>query len=77
VLRSALEAAERYDGDVVGHATRGAKREPLSRFAVSTPSRHFEGNIAAMALYAGTGVGAVLAVQPAADVVAELVSRLA
>jgi len=35
-----------------------------------------EGEISAMALYAGTGVGAVNASQPAADVVADLVSEL-
>jgi hypothetical protein len=35
------------------------------------------GHVEAMALYAGTGVGSVNAVQPAAEVVADLVSLLA
>ena len=77
VLRSALEAAERFEGDIVGQAVRADRRDDLPRFAVSTPSRHFEGEITAMAMYAGTGVGDVHSVQPAADVVAELVPGLA
>jgi NAD(P)H-dependent flavin oxidoreductase YrpB (nitropropane dioxygenase family) len=62
VLRSALEAAER------------SGVEPP--YPVSTPSRHVEGDIAAMALYAGTGVGDVRDVSPAAEVVRDLVSGL-
>ncbi|MDT7537055.1 MAG: nitronate monooxygenase [Actinomycetota bacterium] len=76
VLRSAVEAAERFDGDVVGHVTRAGGRDDVRRFAVSTPSRDVEGDIAAMALYAGMAVGAVREVQPAGEVVAELVSGL-
>ena len=62
VLRSALEAAERS----------GA----APPYPVSTPSRHVEGEIAAMALYAGTGVGDVRMITPASDVIAELVADL-
>ena len=61
VLRSSLEAAQ---------------RSGAAPFPVSTPSRFMQGDIAAMALYAGTGVGSVHDVQPAADVVRELVSSL-
>lgn len=77
VLRSALEAAERFDGETVGRVVTPAEQRAVPRFAVSTPSRHFEGEIAAMALYAGTGVGDVRDVRPAAQVVAELVAGLA
>lgn len=76
VLRSAVEAAEQFDGEVVGHVVRGGERVAISRFQVSTPGRHVAGEIAAMALYAGTGVGDVRAVMPAADVVQDLVSGL-
>jgi NAD(P)H-dependent flavin oxidoreductase YrpB (nitropropane dioxygenase family) len=76
VLRSAVAAAEAFDGDVVGHLVANGQRTPVARFAVSPPSRHVEGNVAAMALYAGEGVGDVREVRPAADVVAELVAKL-
>jgi nitronate monooxygenase len=76
VLRSAVAAATAFDGDVVGHLVAGEVRVAVPRFGVATPSRRVEGEIAAMAMYAGTGVGDVTAVQPAADVVADLVSQL-
>lgn len=76
VLRSAVAAAEAFDGDVVGHLVANGQRSPITRFAVSTPSRYVEGNVAAMALYAGEGVGDVREVRPAAAVVADLVAKL-
>lgn len=76
VLRSAVAAAEAFDGDVVGHLVANGQRSPIARFAVSTPSRDVEGNVAAMALYAGEGVGEVHEVRPAAAVVADLVAKL-
>lgn len=76
VLASALAAAERFDGEVVGHLVDADGQTEVARFAVSTPSRLVVGHVEAMALYAGTGVGAVHAVQPAEEVVAELVSLL-
>lgn len=72
VLASAVAAAERLEGDVAGE--HGG--HPVPRFAVVTPGRGTAGRIDAMALYAGTGVGSVTAVQPAADVVADLVALL-
>jgi NAD(P)H-dependent flavin oxidoreductase YrpB (nitropropane dioxygenase family) len=77
VLRSAVDAADAYDGEVVGHVLQDGERRPIPRFSVSTPSRDVEGDVAAMALYAGQGVGAVSDVRPAADVVNELVGELA
>jgi nitronate monooxygenase len=76
VLSSALAAAEAFDGDVVGQVNNRAGPAAIARFQVSTPSRNVVGHVEAMALYAGTGVGSVNAVQPAADVVADLVSLL-
>ena len=61
VLRSALAAAE---------AAPDAPRDP------TPPSVDTEGPVAAMALYAGQGVGAVVRRRPAAAIVADLVSRL-
>jgi nitronate monooxygenase len=72
VLRSSLEAAEAFVGDVVGEVEMGADRMPLPPFAIPCPGRGATGTIAAMALYAGQSVGAVTRVQPAADIVREL-----
>jgi hypothetical protein len=46
---------------------------PLPRFAVVPPTRDTSGKIEAMALYAGQGVGAVSRVQPASEIMRELV----
>ena len=77
VLRSAVAAAEAFDGDVVAHVVADGQRRPVARFSSATPSRNVEGNVAAMALYAGEGVGDIYDVQPAAVVVADLVAKLA
>ena len=76
VLRSAVAAAEAFDGDVVAHLVADGQRRPVARFSSATPSRDVEGNVAAMALYAGQGVGDVHEVRPAAAVVADLVAKL-
>jgi NAD(P)H-dependent flavin oxidoreductase YrpB (nitropropane dioxygenase family) len=77
VLRSAVDAADAFDGDVVGEGLHQGTRHPIPRYAASTPTTQTDGNIEAMALYAGMGVGAVHDVRPAAEVVSELVSALA
>lgn len=71
VLRSAVEAAEALGGDVAGHLGDG----DIPRFAPVPPTRAVDGEIAAMALYAGESVAAVTKVQPAAEIVAELMER--
>ena len=72
VLASALAAVDAFDGEVVGALTVGGESQPLPRFAARTPSSEATGTIAAMALYAGQGVGQVTEVMDASDVVAEL-----
>ena len=76
VLKSAVTAADAFEGAFVGNLVSHGDRQPIPRFAVSTPTRDVEGHVEAMALYAGHGVGEVRAVVPAAEVVAALVSRL-
>jgi hypothetical protein len=71
-LRSALEAAEAFDGEVVGETRMGASALPVPRFGVPCPNQATTGEIAAMVHYAGQGVGATTEVLPAAQVVAEL-----
>jgi NAD(P)H-dependent flavin oxidoreductase YrpB (nitropropane dioxygenase family) len=71
-LRSALEAAEAFPGEVVGETRMGAATVPVPRFGVPVPNRQTTGEVAAMAHYAGQGVGATGEVRPAAEVVREL-----
>jgi nitronate monooxygenase len=76
VLASALVAAQAHAGNVVGEAGEPGARYPVPRFGVAPPSRDVSGDIEAMALYAGTGVGDVHELRSAEDLVAELVSKL-
>jgi NAD(P)H-dependent flavin oxidoreductase YrpB (nitropropane dioxygenase family) len=71
VLRSALDAAEAYDGSFVAEF----EGEPVARFRGTVPTKGFTGNIGAMACYAGQSVGEVRGVQPAAEIVAELAEQ--
>jgi NAD(P)H-dependent flavin oxidoreductase YrpB (nitropropane dioxygenase family) len=68
VLRSAVEAAEAFDGDIVGVL---GDRE-VGVFSPMAVTRDVRGEIAAMALYAGESVDHVTRIQPAAEIVAEL-----
>jgi NAD(P)H-dependent flavin oxidoreductase YrpB (nitropropane dioxygenase family) len=71
-LRSALEAAEAFQGEVVGETRMGASALPVPRFGVPCPNRETTGEIAAMVHYAGQGAGATDRVLPAAQVLEEL-----
>jgi NAD(P)H-dependent flavin oxidoreductase YrpB (nitropropane dioxygenase family) len=73
-LRSAIEAAQAFAGDVVGETEWGGTKMPVERFSVMTPDRVTTGAIRAMALYAGQSVGGVRAIQPAREIVAELMT---
>ena len=57
---------------MVGTLQAGSQPEPLPRLSARTPSREVTGTVAAMAQYAGQGVGQVTNLVPAAQVVAEL-----
>jgi nitronate monooxygenase len=74
VLRSAIAAAEALPEGVVGEARLGGQVVPVQRFSVICPTAGTSGHIEAMALYAGESVSNVRSVQPAADIVSELVS---
>ena len=71
-LRPALEAAESFQGEVVGETRMGAITLPVPRFGVPCPNRETTGEIAAMVHYAGQGTGATGEVLPAAQVVTDL-----
>jgi NAD(P)H-dependent flavin oxidoreductase YrpB (nitropropane dioxygenase family) len=77
VLRSSLEAAEAFQGEVVGEGQtwRAQDRFPVERFRASAPIAGYTGAIEAMSMWAGESVGAVQMVQPAAHIVDELASE--
>jgi NAD(P)H-dependent flavin oxidoreductase YrpB (nitropropane dioxygenase family) len=74
VLRAALDEASAFDGDVVAqlHLPGSDASFPVARFDTLPPLAECEGNVSAMAQYAGQSVGDVRAVQPAAEIVREL-----
>jgi NAD(P)H-dependent flavin oxidoreductase YrpB (nitropropane dioxygenase family) len=73
VLRQAIEAADAFDGEYVAEIQFEGELERIVRFRGIPPFKGFHGHIEAMACYAGQSVGDVRAVQPAAEIVAELV----
>jgi NAD(P)H-dependent flavin oxidoreductase YrpB (nitropropane dioxygenase family) len=77
VLRSCIEAADHLTQDPVGEVNWGGQTMPIPRFAVIAPTTETRGRIEAMALYAGQSVGAVTRVQPAAEIIDELVDGAA
>lgn len=74
VLRSAVSAAEASPEGLVGEAKIADQVIPVERFSVIAPTSTTTGHIEAMALYAGESVTNVTTVEPAAAIVAELVS---
>jgi nitronate monooxygenase len=72
VLRSSLEAAAAFTGDVVATV---AERS-LPRFAPVPPTTTAKGEVSAMPMYAGTSVDHVRATMPAAAIVTELTASL-
>jgi nitronate monooxygenase len=76
VLRTAVARLAELDDDVVGTATMGGERVPVPRGSGIPPSAGVEGRVDAMAMYAGAAVGSVTEIQPAAEVIAELMAAL-
>ncbi|MGH9034051.1 MAG: NAD(P)H-dependent flavin oxidoreductase [Acidimicrobiia bacterium] len=76
VLRSAVEhAAELPDDAVVARVTMGPITIDVPRFGVVPPTTTAEGDIAAMALYAGESAALIDAVEPAGEIVARIVHQ--
>jgi nitronate monooxygenase len=76
VLRSSIDAARATEDEFVATEDTGAEHAKVPRFATSPPTNNLRGNIAAMAMYAGTSVSAVHTRQPAQDILNELCSDL-
>jgi NAD(P)H-dependent flavin oxidoreductase YrpB (nitropropane dioxygenase family) len=73
-LVSSIARAQALSCDTVGEVTIAGTTMPIPRLAPIAPTRTTTGEIDAMSLYAGTSVDAVRRVQPAADVVHELMA---
>lgn len=73
-LRSSVEAAQAFEGDIIGEklSQRTGLRVPVHRFDSLVATSDTTGAIAAMPLWAGESVAGVKRVQPAAEIVHEL-----
>ena len=76
VLRRSIEAAEALAGEQAGVVRLAGAEIPVPRFGAQPPTHESTGAIEAMPFYAGQSAGAVRAVQPAADIVADLAGGL-
>ncbi|MHB1923104.1 MAG: NAD(P)H-dependent flavin oxidoreductase [Acidimicrobiales bacterium] len=76
VLRGCIAAASADEDEFVGETDWGNHRVPIPRFCVLHPLTATTGRVEAMAHYAGQSVGEVRKVQPAAEIMAELVRDL-
>ena len=72
VLRRSIEAAEALPSEEAGVVRLAGADIPVARFAPTPPTAESTGVIEAMPFYAGQSAGAVTAIRPAADIVAEL-----
>jgi nitronate monooxygenase len=74
VLRSSVEAAQAFQGEIVaeGLDEDTGERYPIQRFGSITPRKVMTGAIEAMPHWAGESVDGVTKVQPAAEIVQEL-----
>lgn len=72
VLRGALEAAEAFEGEIVGQVEVEGRTLDVPRWSVFSPIATASGAVNAMAQYAGQSVGDVTSIQPAAEIVREL-----
>jgi NAD(P)H-dependent flavin oxidoreductase YrpB (nitropropane dioxygenase family) len=73
VLRAATEHAAGAD-DVVGHAAYGDRRWEIARWSSQPPTAFTTGDVTAMAMYAGCGVGDITDVTSAARIVERMMA---
>jgi nitronate monooxygenase len=71
VLRAAIDAVRRFDGDVVGTSALGGRTFDVPKGSGLPAESSATGHVDAMAMYAGEGVGSISAVVPAAALVEE------
>lgn len=72
VLRSSLQAAHAFEGEVVGALAIGPSTMPVSRFGTAPPVPGSSGAIEAMAMYAGESVRFVRSQESATEIVSRV-----
>jgi nitronate monooxygenase len=74
VLRSCLQAADTFQGEVVGEGRNyyTGQQYPIERFGTDAIHESYTGAIDAMSLWAGESVGGVTKIESAADIVRDL-----
>jgi len=77
VLRRSIAAAEAGEEPTVGTMSAGAERIDVPRFAGFAPVADAEGEIEAMACFAGEGVGSITDICPAGEIVTEFSTEAA
>lgn len=75
VLRSCVEAAISFQGEIVAEIEHAGGTMKIPRFGSPVPTRETTGTIQAMALYAGQSVSSVQTVQPAKQILTELIDQ--
>lgn len=77
VLRSSVDAAQAFKGEIVGQRRLNSSGEeaPAKRFESFVMSRDTTGTLEAMPHWAGESVASVKKIQPAAEIINELVSE--
>lgn len=75
VLRLATERAAAWPGRVVGRCAYGDQHWDVDRWSPQPPTVFTTGEVAAMAMYAGCGVGDITDVPPAAEIVDRLIAE--
>lgn len=76
VLRASADRAQAGDGPTVGTLQMGPIQVPVPRLSTLPPTRSAEGDVTAMAMYAGLGVGHVTRAQSVAEVVDDLMQQV-
>lgn len=74
VLRSSISAARAHDGETVGEVTVGSDKIPVPRLSPMMATKGFRGDARATPLYAGHSVDGVQRIEPAAEIVSELLA---
>ena len=77
VLKSCVQEANSFEGDIVGERELAGEKKPISKKSITLPTKTTTGNIGAMALYAGESVGKVNSVRQAGDIVRDIMEEAA
>lgn len=72
VLKSCVEAVNKFEADSVGERKLGEEKKPVPKYSIALPTKDTTGHIEAMALYAGECVGEITKLQSAGEIVKDI-----